>query len=451
MKIELRTYRLELQKMLRLSLPIIIAQVGSVLMSITDNMMVGDLGAAPLAAAGIANPIFFLIASIGIGVFAAIAPLVAKARGQGKEHKCGLFLYAGMKLSFSLGLVLMVVLFIISAYFEVLRQSPEVEILAKSYLKVIATSIVPMMFFFSVKHFSDGLGVTRPAMVITLIGLVVNVFLNWILIYGHWGFSPMGLYGSGLATLVARVVMACLMIVYVLEAKFFQAFLPNILENHPTETYTKAILKLGLPSGLQYFFELGAFSGAAVVVGWLGVKELAAHNVIFSIATFTYMIAAGISFAGAISVGNAVGLNSRQQVLRAGTISLALVVLLMSFSSITLLIFGKQVISLYNNESEILNIAVPLLFIFVFYQLADGVQAVSIGILRGVSDVNIPTIITIIAYWVVGLPMSYVLSDLLQWGVQGAWIGLSLGLLVSAVLLTLRFYVLAGRKQLTLI
>jgi MATE family multidrug resistance protein len=187
------------------------------------------------------------------------------------------------------------------------------------------------------------------------------------------------------------------------------------------------------------------------VVGWLGVKELAAHNVIFSIATFTYMIAAGISFAGAISVGNAVGLNSRQQVLRAGTISLALVVLLMSFSSITLLIFGKQVISLYNNESEILNIAVPLLFIFVFYQLADGVQAVSIGILRGVSDVNIPTIITIIAYWVVGLPMSYVLSDLLQWGVQGAWIGLSLGLLVSAVLLTLRFYVLAGRKQLTLI
>ncbi len=433
--------------MLQLSFPIIIAQIGAVLMGITDNIMVGDLGAAPLAAAGVANPIFFLIASIGIGVFAAMSPMVAKARSQRKHQECGLVLYAGMKLSFTLGLLLTVVLLLIANYFEIFQQKPAVEGLAKSYLRVLATSTIPMMFFLAVKHFSDGLGMARPAMIVTVIGLAINVFFNWILIYGNLGFSAMGLYGSGLATLVARVIMACLMIVYVLESRFFQRYLPNILENHSTKTFTKKILQLGLPSGFQYFFELGAFSGAAVIVGWLGVQELAAHNIIFSIATFTYMIAAGVSFAGAISVGDAMGTSNRAKILKAGIVSLGLVAICMLFSSISLLIFVDQVINLYNKEEEVLNIAMSLLFIFAFYQLSDGIQAVGVGILRGLYDVNIPTLIAILAYWVVGLPMSYILSNALEWGVQGAWIGLSLGLTVSATLLTIRFFILARQRE----
>ena len=433
--------------MLQLSFPIIIAQIGAVLMGITDNIMVGDLGAAPLAAAGVANPIFFLIASIGIGVFAAMSPMVAKARSQRKHQECGLVLYAGMKLSFTLGLLLTVVLLLIANYFEIFQQKPAVEGLAKSYLRVLATSTIPMMFFLAVKHFSDGLGMARPAMIVTVIGLAINVFFNWILIYGNLGFSAMGLYGSGLATLVARVIMACLMIVYVLESRFFQRYLPNILENHSTKTFTKKILQLGLPSGFQYFFELGAFSGAAVIVGWLGVQELAAHNIIFSIATFTYMIAAGVSFAGAISVGDAMGTSNRAKILKAGIVSLGLVAICMLISSIILLIFGDLVINLYNKEEEVLNIAMSLLFIFAFYQLSDGIQAVGVGILRGLYDVNIPTLIAILAYWVVGLPMSYILSNALEWGVQGAWIGLSLGLTVSATLLTIRFFILARQRE----
>jgi multidrug resistance protein, MATE family len=445
----LRSYLRDVGRMLRLSFPIIIAQIGSVLMGLTDYIMVGKLeGAAPLAAAGLANSIFFQVACIGIGIFAAVSPLVAKARSSKNDHECGLLLFAGMKLSVSLGLVLTVILLLVSANFEMFGQNHEVEVLAKSYLRVISTSIVPMMFFMAVKHFSDGLSLTVPAMIITMIGLVINVFFNWILIYGNLGFTAMGLYGAGLATLIARVIMACLMIVYVLESKFFQNFLPNILENYPTKLLTNNILKLGIPSGIQYFFEMAAFTGAAVIVGrFLGVTALASHNIILSIATVTYMTAAGVSFAGAISVGGAAGLKNRTKIIRAGTVTILLVSSLMLASSLILIIFGKEVIMVYSNTTEVVAIATPLLFIFIFYQLSDGIQAVGVGILRGISDVNIPTFIALFAYWIIGLPMGYLLGVKLSWGITGIWIGLSLGLTVSAILLTVRFYSLARHSK----
>jgi MATE family multidrug resistance protein len=375
--------------------------------------------------------------------------LVAKARSSGREQDCGMYLYGGMKLSLSLGLVLMLLLLIVSWNFDWFGQKPEVNKEAKSYLTVIAFSIIPMMFFLAVKHFSDGLGVTLPAMVITVVGLVVNVVFNWVLIYGKLGFAEMGLYGSGLSTLISRVVMACLMIVYVLESKFFQAYLPNILEDHSTKTQVKQILTLGIPSGMQYFFETGVFVFCTITTGWLNVEALAAHAIILSIATITYMIAAGVSFAGAISVGGALGVGNRERVIRAGFASILLVSILMIIASIILQIFGQDIIALYkNNSPAVMQIATTLLFIFIFYLLADGIQAVGVGILRGLSDVNIPTAMTLFAYWVVGIPASYLLSKYTELGVKGIWIGLTLGLTASAVLLTSRFFYLTHKDRL---
>ncbi len=446
----IKLYWREIRKMLSLSFPIIIAQISSVLMGVIDNVMVGKLNAdAPLAAAAVANIIFILVACIGIGVFATISPLVAKARSSGRAQDCGMYLYGGMKLSLSLGLVLMLLLLIVSWNFDWFGQKPEVNKEAKSYLTVIAFSIIPMMFFLAVKHFSDGLGVTLPAMVITVVGLVVNVVFNWVLIYGKLGFAEMGLYGSGLSTLISRVVMACLMIVYVLESKFFQAYLPNILEDHSTKTQVKQILTLGIPSGMQYFFETGVFVFCTITTGWLNVEALAAHAIILSIATITYMIAAGVSFAGAISVGGALGVGNRERVIRAGFASILLVSILMIIASIILQIFGQDIIALYkNNSPAVMQIATTLLFIFIFYLLADGIQAVGVGILRGLSDVNIPTAMTLFAYWVVGIPASYLLSKYTELGVKGIWIGLTLGLTASAVLLTSRFFYLTHKDRL---
>ncbi|PKQ70081.1 MATE family efflux transporter [Raineya orbicola] len=446
----IRLYWREIVKMLRLSSPIIVAQISSVLMGVTDNIMVGKLrDDAPLAAAAIANIIFILVACLGIGVFATISPLVAKAKSSGRGQECGLYLFAGMKLSISLGFLLTLLLLVISWNFHWFGQKENVESLAKSYLQVIAFSMFPMMFFLAVKHFSDGLGVTMPAMVITVVGLLVNVFFNWVLIYGRLGFAEMGLYGSGLSTLIARVVMACLMIVYVLESNFFLSFLPNILAGNSTKTQTSQILKLGIPSGLQYFFETGVFVFCTVASGWLAVEALAAHGIILSIATITYMIAAGVSFAGAISVGGALGIGSRERVMRSGMASILLVSLLMLFCSLILQGFGENIIALYKNNSlAVMEIAKGLLFIFIFYLLADGVQAVGVGILRGIGDVNIPTMITLFAYWIVGIPASFYLGKYTDLGVKGIWLGLTLGLITSAVLLTGRFFYLTRKEKL---
>ncbi|MDW8295932.1 MAG: MATE family efflux transporter [Raineya sp.] len=441
-------YWREIIKMLRLSSPIIVAQISSVLMGVTDNIMVGKLhDDAPLAAAAIANIIFILVACLGIGVFATISPLVAKAKSSGRGQECGLYLFAGMKLSISLGFLLTLLLLFISWNFHWFGQKENVESLAKSYLQVIAFSIFPMMFFLAVKHFSDGLGVTMPAMVITVVGLIVNAFFNWVLIYGRLGFAEMGLYGSGLSTLIARVVMACLMIVYVLESNFFLSFLPNILAGNSTKTQTQQILRLGIPSGLQYFFETGVFVFCTVASGWLAVEALAAHGIILSIATITYMIAAGVSFAGAISVGGALGIGSRERVMRSGMASILLVSLLMLICSGILQVFGENIIALYKNNSiAVMEIAKGLLFIFIFYLLADGIQAVGVGILRGIGDVNIPTMITLFAYWIVGIPASFYLGKYTDLGVKGIWLGLTLGLMTSALLLTGRFFYLTRRE-----
>ncbi len=446
----IRLYWREIVKMLRLSSPIIVAQISSVLMGVTDNVMVGKLrDDAPLAAAAIANIIFILVACLGIGVFATISPLVAKAKNSGRGQECGLYLFAGMKLSISLGFLLTLLLLFISWNFHWFGQKENVENLAKSYLQVIAFSMFPMMFFLAVKHFSDGLGVTMPAMVITLVGLLVNVFFNWVLIYGRLGFAEMGLYGSGLSTLISRVVMACLMIVYVLESNFFLSFLPNILAGNSIKVQTRQVLKLGIPSGLQYFFETGVFVFCTVASGWLAVEALAAHGIILSIATITYMIAAGVSFAGAISVGGALGIGSRERVMRSGMASILLVSLLMILCSVILQVFGENIIALYKNNSlAVMEIAKSLLFIFVFYLLADGVQAVGVGILRGIGDVNIPTMITLFAYWVVGIPASFYLGKYTDLGVKGIWLGLTLGLITSAILLTGRFFYLTSREKL---
>lgn len=445
-----RLYWREIVKMLRLSSPIIVAQISSVLMGVTDNIMVGKLrDDAPLAAAAIANIIFILVACLGIGVFATISPLVAKAKSSGRGQECGLYLFAGMKLSISLGFLLTLLLLFISWNFHWFGQKENVESLAKSYLQVIAFSMFPMMFFLAVKHFSDGLGVTMPAMVITVVGLLVNVFFNWVLIYGRLGFAEMGLYGSGLSTLIARVVMACLMIVYVLESNFFLSFLPNILAGNSTKVQTMQILKLGVPSGLQYFSETGVFVFCTVASGWLAVEALAAHGIILSIATITYMIAAGVSFAGAISVGGALGIGSRERVMRSGMASILLVSLLMLLCSVILQVFGENIIALYKNNSlAVMEIAKGLLFIFILYLLADGVQAVGVGILRGIGDVNIPTMITLFAYWVVGIPASFYLGKYTDLGVKGIWLGLTLGLITSAVLLTGRFFYLTRKEKL---
>jgi MATE family multidrug resistance protein len=283
-------------------------------------------------------------------------------------------------------------------------------------------------------------------MVITLIANLVNAFTNWVLIYGNLGFPALGLDGAGWATFASRVFMAIALLAFVMRNKFFKQYDVSFHFKSINFVVIKRILSIGLPSGFQYFFEVGAFSTAVIMVGWLGTTQLAAHQIAINLASISFMAVLGISAAGSIRVGNAVGKQDISETRKAGFTAIISGALIMAFSGTIFIIFRNYLPTLYVDDKSVITIASSLLIIAALFQLSDGTQAVGIGILRGLTDVKIPTAITFIAYWLVGLPVGYLLGFTLELGVQGVWYGLLFGLTTSGILLTLRFN--AKSKQL---
>jgi MATE family multidrug resistance protein len=413
-------------------------------MGVADTVMVGKLGAANLGAAGIANSVFFVIAVIGMGTLSVVAPQVATAKESRDPYQCSRLLRSSLWLGVIMGGILGGILFLLQEHFEIFRQKPEIDTLAKEYLFIIGISIVPMLLFMAAKQFTDGLSYTRVAMYVTVFGLFANVLLNWLFIFGNWGLPAWGLNGAGWATLLSRCLMALMMIGYVWRSSLFKTYIRPLPRHDRLLPLIRKLFRLGLPGGFQLFFEVAAFSGAAVIIGWLGKYPLAAHQVAINLASVTYMMASGFSAAGAIRVGEAVGFGSRQRVLQAGTVALILSGGFMAVCCLTFLSANEFLVSLYINDSIVTPIATSLIIIAGFFQLSDGIQVVGLGILRGIADVNVPTLITLFAYWVIGLPVGYLLAFHFDMNVQGIWIGLLIGLSISAVLLTVRFYRLSS-------
>lgn len=443
---KLQIYLQDIKETLLLGYPIIIAQLGIVLMGVADTIQVGEIGAAPLAASGIANSTFFLVIIIGIGILSIISPLLATAKSQDENEQCSLLLTNALRVSVWIALLTILVLFFLTFNFNWFNQKPEVEVLAIPYLYIITISALPMMLFIAARNFTDGLSYTKISMWITFIGVFLNVFLNWVLIHGKLGLPALGLNGAGYATLLTRIFMTVAILYYIFQTKVFEAYLVNFSIRNYHSAITTKILQLGIPAGMQYFFEMAAFVGAAMMAGWIGVHQLAAHQIAINLSAITYMMASGLASAGAIRVGDAQGENSREKTLRAGTSAFVLATLLMTVACLVFIFLNYFLVGLYISDVKVVEIAVILLIIAGFFQLSDGIQCVALGALRGLQDVNIPTFITLFAYWVVGIPFGYFLSFYLQMNVYGIWIGLSVGLTVSAVLLTTRFYWLAGKR-----
>jgi MATE family multidrug resistance protein len=295
------------------------------------------------------------------------------------------------------------------------------------------------MIYQSYKQFIEGLSITHPPMVVTIIANIINALVNWILIFGNLGFPKLELDGAGMATSASRIFMVIVLIIYVNRSKRFKGFDVSLKVRKYNPIIIKKILRLGLPSGFQYFFEVGAFSFAVVMVGWLGAKSLAAHQIAINLASISFMAVTGISAAGGIRVGNAVGKGDISETRRAGFSTLILGVLIMFCAGLVFILLRNYLPKLYISDHEVIMIASSLLVIASIFQIFDGTQAVGIGILRGLTDVKMPTIITFIAYWVISLPIGYVLGFTFGFGVQGVWVGLLIGLASSAIMLTLRF------------
>jgi MATE family multidrug resistance protein len=286
------------------------------------------------------------------------------------------------------------------------------------------------------------------AMMITVFGLILNLIFNIVLINGYLGFPKMGLIGSATSTLITRILMMLALLAYLFNTKTFKKYFHIKYKLLKTNDLVSIIFKIGVPSGLQFFFEIAAFSLAVIMMGWLGENQLAAHQIAINVASTTYMMASGLGIAGGIRVGEGRGLKDVRKIRFSGNVALLLVIIFMTAMMLVILVFNRFLVELYIADNEVIVIAMRLMIVAAIFQLSDGIQVVSLGILRGISDVNIPTWITMFAYWVISLPLGYLLAFNLEMDAIGIWFGLLAGLTVSAVLLTARFYFLIKKIKL---
>lgn len=415
-----------------------IGQLGMVLMGVADVIMVGKVGPTVLAAAAFANAIFFIVSILGIGTLSAVSPLVAKAKGAGHPNECALLLRQSINASLILSLFICSVIFILTLNLHWFGQSKEVTALAKNFLHLLNLSSVFMLIYLSAKQFSDGLSITKPSAVIMVIALLINIFGNWLFIYGNWGLPRLELVGAGISTLAARVFMAVAMFAYVLTQKMYKPYL-TVKDKIQKLFLLKEIFRIGLPSGFQYMSEMGAFGASAIIIGTFGDYELAAHQVAINIASVTYMIATGISAGGSIAVGDALGRKNKSDLMKAGRAALVLGAVFMAGCALLFSFTNNFIVWLYTDDMRVTDMATKLLLIAALFQLSDGVQCVGLGVLRGISDTKIPTAVTIIAYWVIGIPVGLWMAKSMGMSLYGIWFGLSIGLTFAAALLTMRF------------
>jgi MATE family multidrug resistance protein len=449
-------YTQEFSYNLKLAFPVIIGLLGHTFVQLVDNIMVGQLGTAPLAAVSLGNSFFFVAMSLGIGFSTAITPLIAEADGAKDVSKGSKIFTHGLILCCGLGLLLSLgVLFSKPLLFD-MGQPEAVVVLAYPYLQWVGISLIPLIFFQGFKQFSEGLSHTRPAMYATLLGNIINIILNYFLIFGYWIFPKMGVEGAAIGSLVARCSMLLYLALYIRLSTKFKEYVNKISFRNLQIKLFKGIIKLGFPSALQMFFEVLFFTAAIWLSGILGKNTQAANQIALNLSSMTFMFAMGLGVTAMIRVGNQKG---RKDSIRLREVAHSIFLLIFLFDVFFCLLFlslNEILPWIYLDSSnifelkdslEVVKIASTLLIISAFFQLSDGLQAVVLGALRGLQDVNIPAGITFFAYGLIGFPIAYFLGIYTTLEATGIWIGLLSGLTASAILLFLRFRYLSTKLK----
>lgn len=418
-----------------------ISQLGHTLVHTADSVIVGHFaGTIPLAAVSLVNSVFMIVMVIGLGIAFGLTPLIAQENGRRNYACCAYLLSNSLFLNILTGILLFITVYFGSmALVDHLDQDPAVVMEAKPYLFILSLSIIPIMIFSAFKQFAEGLGFTKQAMRITIWGNVVNIILAIVFVKGMFGIEPMGVRGVGYATLIDRCAMALVMGIYILRSKDFKRYISHFVFKRIDFASCYAILKIGSPVAMQYVFEIGAFAGAAILAGVLGAEEQASHQVAINLAAITFMMASGIASAATIQVGNSLGKRNYHRMLKFANANYHIVLIFMTFAAVVFALFNQYLPWIFTSDTVVIAMAAKLLIIAGVFQLFDGTQVVGLGILRGMMDVNKPTFIVFIAYWIVGLPISYLLGIHLDMGLQGIWYGLTFGLMTSSLLLFLRY------------
>ena len=424
---------------LYLAFPVVLSQIGQVLVQLVDNMMVGHVGTIELAASAFANNVFIIGMFFGMGITYGITPLVGKAFGNNKPEQVVTWLKNGVLTHMIAALFLSVLMF--GAYFLLpyLGQTENVLEASKPYYLLLCGSYLPFMLFFSLKQFFEGIGNTKIAMQITLTANLVNILLNYVLIFGKFGFPELGLVGAGIGTLVSRFVMPLMFVFYIIKLPRFRNYFSLARKESFQKNRFIAVLRIGIPIAFQIVVEGITFSIGAVMMGWLGETPLAAHQVAIGLAGFTYMISLGISQATTIRISHQMGENDFISLRKAAMASTHLVLFFMSVMGIIFILAKTYLPLLFTSDPEVIAIAAQLLIVAAIFQVFDGLQVSMLGALRGMADVKIPMFMAFAAYLLIGIPTSYVLTFLLDAGPQGIWFGYLVGLGSAGIFFYFRF------------
>lgn len=436
----MNTLRTEAGRTIRLALPIIIGELTQMALHIIDTAMVGAISYKQLAAAALVMNSINIPFVFGIGMTISVSQMVSMAHGKGSARQVSHYFYNGFLLCAVTAVVISLALVFGNGILEHMGQDPEVVAYARPFMQLMGLSIIPMLLFMTLKQFTDGLEYTRTAMLLSVGSMPLNIFLNYLLIYGNFGFPRLELIGAGWGTLITRTLMFLVLGLIIMRHKTFRPFVSVRKTEWKFRGKTiRELLGIGVPSSLQIGMEAGAFAVSGIIIGTISAKAQAAHQIALSCAAFTFMVSMGLAQAGSIRVSNSFGRKDWPAISRIGKSTLLTALFYGVFCALLFVVFRNQLPWMFNDNADVVTLASLLLLFAAFFQISDATQAIGAGLLRGIKDVRIPTLLVGIAYWVFGLPLGYLLAFGLDMGAVGMWIGFISGLTFASAFLINRF------------
>jgi len=415
-------------------------------MAFVDTVMAGNLSTNDLAAVAIGSSILTPVFVFGAGVLMAVTPIVSQHFGSRTFDKIGKCVRQSLWLALLLSIPTILLLRSATPVFEFMNIDPDVALLSQGYLDAASWGIPGFFGYLALKHFSESLSVTRPAMYFAFIGLLFNIFWNYTLMFGKFGFPALGAIGTGWATMIVMWVMFICIFIFTFRFKPFKRFGIFDTIRLPEISYMKDLLKLGLPIGITFTMEVSLFAVVALLMGFISTTAVAAHQIAINLASITFMVAFGLSSAVTIRVGQNLGRGSLSRARFSGFTGIGLCVGLMSCTATAFYLFPGSLISIYTSDPALVPLSIQLLLLAAIFQVSDGLQVSGAAALRGLKDTRFPMIVNLLAYWVIGLSSGYYFGISLDYGPKGLWLGLILGLTTAALLHNLRFWYLTKNK-----
>ncbi len=445
---KLKEYLPYYKRNLKVAIPVMLTQIGGALVGLFDTMMVGHYATVDLAAVSFSNALFFAVMVFALGALMGLTPLIGVQDGEMSKYpekgdiirrKIASLLQNGLYFTLIIGVITTLLLAVCIPLLGHFGQDAEVVEVARPYYILIVISLLPYLLFCLQKQFLEGLGNTVVAMIIVLTMNALNVLLNWVFIYGHWGAPAMGATGAGIATLVSRVGMPVCMFAVIVLHRNWRGYLQLFSRRLSSWREVCHIARIGFPIGGQTFFESVTFSLAVVVVGWISKEAVAAHQIATQVSNLTFMLALGIGAGTTIRVSHQLGKGDLPAVRMASNASIHLVVLINTFAAALMIGLRHYIPLLFTEDAEVIAIASQLLIFAGLYQYSDGLQAVGAAMLRGITDVKVPMVIAFVSYIIVGMSVGLVCTFPLGMGAAGIWVGFIVGLTFAAVLFHTRF------------